>query len=291
MLITRATLSCIADENQEPGQDDGREVQQPCPSTNVFNDHLQGIIDPSLVSLVKVIQEIHTGATDGNGGFATWQNNSALPVVSTTSIDEAPPNAADSTQGYVTMVDLIALLDREHSKHGTMPKEILSKPYLKKYESPTFLQYNGRKGSVVEHVSKFLDAMGAHIGDGDLCLHEFSKSLSDKAYTCEERITILDLHNTCKCTGEDLMVYVKRFRDLALDCYGGNVKSFLVEICINKMFPAYHVVLENIGINQFAGLLDAARRTTISVKAISTWKSTAKSTKKKTTAHTLAVFV
>ncbi|GKV36284.1 hypothetical protein SLEP1_g44433 [Rubroshorea leprosula] len=145
--------------------------------------------------------------------------------------------------------------------------------------------------SVVEHANKFLDAMGAHVGDRDLCLHEFSKSLSDKAYTCEKRITILDLHNTRQCIGEDLMAYVKRFRDLTLDCYGGHAESFLVEICINNMFSEYRIVLENIKINQFARLLDVARRTAISVKAISTGKSAVKSTEKKTTAHTLAVSI
>ncbi|GKV15512.1 hypothetical protein SLEP1_g26299 [Rubroshorea leprosula] len=55
------------------------------------------------------------------------------------------------------------------------------------------------------------------------------------------------------------------------------------------MFSKYHAMLENIGISQFARLLNAARRTAISVKAISIGKSMAKSTEKKTTAHTLAL--
>ncbi|GKV43138.1 hypothetical protein SLEP1_g50471 [Rubroshorea leprosula] len=59
MVITRTTSSCIADGNQELGQDDGWEVQQPCPSTDVFHDLLQGITDPSLASLVQVIQVQH----------------------------------------------------------------------------------------------------------------------------------------------------------------------------------------------------------------------------------------
>ncbi|GKV43104.1 hypothetical protein SLEP1_g50439 [Rubroshorea leprosula] len=117
----------------------------------------------------------------------------------------------------------------------------------------------------MEHVNKFLDAMGAHVGDRDLCLCEFSKSLSNRAYRCELRITILDLHNTCQCTGEDLMIYVKRFKDLALDCYEGHAESFM-EICINNI-------------------------TAISVKAISIGKSVAKSAKRKATAHTLVVSV
>ncbi|GKV41977.1 hypothetical protein SLEP1_g49440 [Rubroshorea leprosula] len=112
-----------------------------------------------------------------------------------------------------------------------------------------------------------------------------------KYFQSEECITILDLHNTHQCTSEDLMVYVKRLRDLALDCYDGHAESFLVEICINKMFSEYRAILENIEINQFARLLDVARKTTIFVKAISIRKFVAKSTEKKAIAHTLVVSV
>ncbi|GKV07172.1 hypothetical protein SLEP1_g18973 [Rubroshorea leprosula] len=113
-------------------------------------------------------------------GFCCAANNVALPATAAINIDEASPNVADSTQGFVTMVNHATLLDRERSKHETIhfqfvydpsyPKEILSKPYPKKYESPTFPQYDGRKGSVVEHVSKFLDAMRPYVGNNDLCL-------------------------------------------------------------------------------------------------------------------------
>lgn len=54
--------------------------------------------------------------------------------------------------------------------------KLLNKPYLDRYETPTFSQYDGRKGSDIKHVSKFLDTMGPYAGDEDLCLREFSKS-------------------------------------------------------------------------------------------------------------------
>ena len=60
---------------------------------------------------------------------------------------------------------------------------LLSKPYPDKYEPPSFLQYDSRNGSFVEHVSKFVDTMGPYAGDKDLCLCKFSKSLCDCAYT------------------------------------------------------------------------------------------------------------
>ncbi|GKV15299.1 hypothetical protein SLEP1_g26095 [Rubroshorea leprosula] len=149
-------------------------------------------------------QEVHTGATNSNRDSAVQPNNSTPPVVVATNTDGALPNAADSTQGYVTMANLTAFSDRKRSKHGTIPfqficdppcpKEILSRPSPKKYESLAFLQYNGRKGSAVEHVNKFIDDMGAHTDDRDLCLHEFSKSFSNKAYTWYTTLPLASAH-------------------------------------------------------------------------------------------------
>ena len=35
------------------------------------------------------------------------------------------------------------------------PIELLKEPYLEKYDTPTFALFDGRKGSVIEHISKF----------------------------------------------------------------------------------------------------------------------------------------
>ena len=50
------------------------------------------------------------------------------------------------------------------------PIELLDKPYPKKYKTPIFVRYDGRKGNAIEHVSKFLDTMGQHAGNEELCL-------------------------------------------------------------------------------------------------------------------------
>ena len=94
---------------------------------------------------------------------------------------------------FVTLSDLISLLKREKGRQRKEPMryirkppyltELLSKPYPKKYETPTFTLYNGKKGNVMEHVSKFMDSMGPFAGDWELCIREFSKSLTDRAYT------------------------------------------------------------------------------------------------------------
>ena len=90
------------------------------------------------------------------------------------------------------MAEVAALLEQEKAKvpkerfyaqRPPYPLRILSKPYPERYEPWTFAQYDGRKGSVVEHVSKLIDTLGPYVVDRDLCFWEFSKSLCDWAYT------------------------------------------------------------------------------------------------------------
>ena len=53
----------------------------------------------------------------------------------------------------------------------------------KGYEPPKFHPFDGRNGSAVEHVSRFIHTMGPYTGDKELCLREFTKSPVDRAYT------------------------------------------------------------------------------------------------------------
>lgn len=73
--------------------------------------------------------------------------------------------------------------ERFYLRRPPYPIMLLGKPYPGRYEPPTFTQYDGRKESTIENVSKFVDSMGPFTGDKDLCVHEFSKSLCDHAYT------------------------------------------------------------------------------------------------------------
>ena len=90
------------------------------------------------------------------------------------------------------MAEVVALLEQEkartpkerfYTRRPLYPLRVLNKPYPERYEQRAFAQYDGRKGSVVEHVSKFIDTLGPYAADEDLCLREFSKSLCDRAYT------------------------------------------------------------------------------------------------------------
>uniref|UniRef100_A0A2N9E8C8 Integrase catalytic domain-containing protein n=1 Tax=Fagus sylvatica TaxID=28930 RepID=A0A2N9E8C8_FAGSY len=182
---------------------------------------------------------------------------------------------------FVTMSDVADLLKQERERppkeprhfvrKPPYPKELLKEPYPEKYDTPNFSLFDGRKGSAVEHISKFLDSMGPFAGNGGLCLREFSKSLVDRAYTCkyfhvEEKITLLNLHSTKQLPGEDLLKYIHRFRDISLDCHVKYEESELVEVCIDNMLPEFRAHLENLDISQFAPLLQKARKTALSVK-------------------------
>jgi len=157
-------------------------------------------------------------------------------------------------QCFITMVEVVALLEQERAKapkqrfyarRPPYPLRILNEPYPERYKPQTFAQYDGKRGSVIEHVSKFIDTLSPYVANEDLCLWEFSKSLCDGAYTwytglklgsiptwddmvdvfCtkyfhgEETVTFATLQGTKQKNGEDLIEYIKRFRDIALDCY------------------------------------------------------------------------
>ena len=74
------------------------------------------------------------------------------------------------------------------------------------------------------------------------------------------------LQATKQRNGEDLMEYIKRFRDIALDCYDHCEERTLVEMCMTNMIKEYRVVLENLEISQFTQLLQKARKITQLVK-------------------------
>ena len=80
------------------------------------------------------------------------------------------------------MAEVAALLEQErartlkerfYARRPPYPLKVLSKPYPKRYEPRAFAQYDGRKGSAVEHVSKFIDTLGPYAADEDFCLQEF----------------------------------------------------------------------------------------------------------------------
>uniref|UniRef100_A0A2N9EU18 Integrase catalytic domain-containing protein n=1 Tax=Fagus sylvatica TaxID=28930 RepID=A0A2N9EU18_FAGSY len=200
------------------------------------------------------------------------------------------------------MSDVADLLKQEREKNAKEPRhfvrkppypvELLNQPYPEKYVVPTFSHFDGRKGSALVHISKFIDSMGAYAGNGDLCLREFSKSLDDRAYIwyttlppgsvktwedmvelfcgkyfqVEEKITLVNLHTTKQASGEYLLHYIHRFHDISLDCYANYEEGELVGVYIDNMLPKFRAHLENLNISRFVQLLQKARKTALSVK-------------------------
>ena len=87
-----------------------------------------------------------------------------------------------------------------------------------------------------------------------------------KYFHKKETVTLATLQATKQRSGEDLIEYSKRFRDIALDCYDHCEERTLVEMCMTNMIREYRAVLENLEISQFAQLLQKARKTAHSVK-------------------------
>ena len=56
------------------------------------------------------------------------------------------------------------------------------------------------------------------------------------------------LQATKQRNSENLKEYIKRFRDIALDCYDHCEENTLVELCIGNTIMEYRVVLENLEI-------------------------------------------
>ena len=87
-----------------------------------------------------------------------------------------PQNAK---QRLITMAKVATLLEQERAKapkerfyarRPLYPLRVLSKPYPERYKPRAFAQYDGRKGSAIEHVNKFIDTPGPYAANEDLCL-------------------------------------------------------------------------------------------------------------------------
>ena len=68
-------------------------------------------------------------------------------------------------------------------------------------------------------------------------------------------VTLATLQATKQKNGENLMEYIKRFRDIALDCYDHCKERTLVEMCMTNIIQEFRAILENLEISQFVQLL------------------------------------
>ena len=102
---------------------------------------------------------------------------------------------ANQTQTYyVTVADVQAILRQERTRKipptlpdpnvlPPYPLEITKTPYPEGYTTPKFQRFDGKNGNAQEHVVRFIETLGAHGGNHTLRLREFSKSLTERAYS------------------------------------------------------------------------------------------------------------
>lgn len=140
------------------------------------NHDTQPLVSTSAPSIVEpVINEAVQGNTPANG------DNSLAAKRSTSQPEEG--------SHYFTKIEIEAILKKERDRATTHPKAMdLKPPYIEKvlekdfpadYKIPKFQNFNCRKGNTKEHASRFLDSLEKYAKDLELCLREFSKSLTD----------------------------------------------------------------------------------------------------------------
>uniref|UniRef100_A0A2N9EI75 Uncharacterized protein n=1 Tax=Fagus sylvatica TaxID=28930 RepID=A0A2N9EI75_FAGSY len=273
-------------ESQAQSQNNEQEQHQPEQSipnaearqTNLLLELIQGL-QQTQGELAEAVRQLKEKSSEAKNDHQNDENQHENP-------HQEPSSHNNKEEPFITLSEVADLLQQEREKilkepryfvkKPPYPAELLKQPYPDKYATLTFSRFDGRKGSALVHVSKFLDSMGPYAGNGDLCLREFSKSLDDRAYTwhttlspgsvrswddmvemfcgkyfqAEEKVTLVNLHGTKQGNGEDLLKYIHRFHDMALDCYANYEESELIGICINNMTPEFRAHLENLDISR-----------------------------------------
>uniref|UniRef100_A0A2N9J9P3 RNA-directed DNA polymerase n=1 Tax=Fagus sylvatica TaxID=28930 RepID=A0A2N9J9P3_FAGSY len=177
---------------------------------------------------------------------------------------------------FVTMSDIADLLKQEREKNPKEPRlfvrkpiylaELLKQPYPEKYIAPTFSRFDCRKGSALVHISKAYTWYTTLPPGSVKVWEEMVELFYGKYFQAEEKITLVNLHTTKQASGEDLLRYIHRFRDISLDCYANYKEGELVGVCIDNMLPEFRAHLENLDISRFGQLLQKARKTALSRK-------------------------
>ena len=217
----------------------------PTENANIFIEVLQSL-QHSQQQMMEEIRQLKTDKTKEKGSQHDPEHAADKEKTPARGV---PQNVE---QRFITMAEVEALLEQERAKapkerfyaqRPPYPLRVLSKPYPERYESQAFVQYDGRKGSAVKHVSKFIDTLSPYTADEDLLssinfqitmrpsihLVHWPKArinpdlgwhvdvFCTKYFHGEETVTLATLQATKQRNGENLMEYIKRFKDIALD--------------------------------------------------------------------------
>ena len=203
-----------------------------------------------------------------------------------------------SESKWMTQEDVMKLLQTQRDERPSTfdleppyPGAIARKPYPMGYQTPAFRKFDG-SGSAREHLVSFVDDLGIYRENKELRLREFSKSLTGRAFTwytklrpgsvhtwdelatdfcnkfLEEEcaVHIMDLGRVKQRSGEPLTMFVKRYRDKALQCKETLPEVDLVYGCIKNIEDGSQVFLSMGGITTFAELLKRAADVSESLK-------------------------
>jgi hypothetical protein len=150
---------------------------------------------------------------------------------------------------------------------------------------PLFPKYDGEKGNAREHIARYLEAMSPWLThdetfNGNLLMREFSKSLTDAAYTwycnmepgtikdwndmkfqfhkkffnVQKRVSMVELVRMSQAHDEELSNYVLRFREAAQQCTDPIEEKNLVSMCANGASADYKAHLITKGCKTFSDL-------------------------------------
>nr|POF06654.1 hypothetical protein CFP56_29243 [Quercus suber] len=93
-----------------------------------------------------------------------------------------------------------------------------------------------------------------------------SMQFMKKFFALEEKLTLTNLQQEKQRVSEGMLEYICRFRDPSLLCYELVEEEKLVNNCISSMLYEYWPYLENLQISSFTRLVEASRRTSMSVR-------------------------
>ena len=91
------------------------------------------------------------------------------------------------------------------------------------------------------------------------------KMFLEKFFSTQEQVTMIDMGRIRQNPKEDLMEYIKSFKERFLDIQNMCDEKELVKIFIQGMFNEYAVYLKNLSLVSFAALVENARRTNNSI--------------------------
>ncbi|CAL8084694.1 unnamed protein product [Prunus armeniaca] len=147
--------------------------------------------------------------------------------------NERPPQEESAAAGkgseqkgppFVTQEDVIAMLEKSRVEAKRIGSMFLSHHIHQAYSSSRILK-------AMRHQASFFSTKGK----------EARRSMSTVSLMLWDHML----------RKEDPADFVRRFQNLALDCYDEKDEEALVEICISNIVVDYRVYLENIGIANF----------------------------------------